>query len=510
MDFRILGRLEVDSEDGNAVVLTPLARQALCALVLHTETLLQPDQLGDLLWEPDGTNRAGHVKTLISEVRRALTVDRVPYGYGGYRLRLNPADTVDLWEFRDLIERARQARALGARRQAAGLYGRGLALWTDPPLSDLPTTSTMSVVTTGLLAERRDAREEFAAVQLQLGGHQLLIPRLREWAAQDPFNERTWEQLLLALYRSGRKAEALHQWEQVRRTLRHEVKAEPGPELRAMWERIKADDPKLRVPATADSEPDPASIDVSTPNVARIYDYLLGGKDNFAADRRVGNQLIEGSPKIVGLAKANRRFLLRAVGFLAAERGIRQFLDVGSGLPTQVNVHEVAAESRVVYVDHDPVVSAHGRSLLQDDPQAAFLEADLRDPEELLARVRRLGLLDFTEPIGLLLIAVLHFVPDSDRPHELVARLLDALPSGSYLALTHGAPAEDEHFRELSRTAFKSTTSDLWVRPYESIKAFFTGLELVPPGLVPVSAWRPDHPAASGSSQLFGGVARKT
>jgi SAM-dependent methyltransferase len=259
---------------------------------------------------------------------------------------------------------------------------------------------------------------------------------------------------------------------------------------------------------------DRSPIDLRTdiPHPARVYDYFLGGKDNFAADREVAERLIAGDPRIVRTAKENRRFLLRVVRYLAAECGIRQFLDIGSGLPTQTNVHEVAlsvaADARVVYVDNDPIVAVHGRALLANDPHTTFVEADLRRPMEIIGTAGTQRIIDFSEPVALLLVAVLHFVADSDAPYDLVAQLRDALPPGSYLALSHGAAADDAQFRELSREVYENASVQLWVRQPDLIAAFFDGFELVPPGLVPITWWRPDSDQNS-PTRLFGGVGRK-
>jgi hypothetical protein len=201
------------------------------------------------------------------------------------------------------------------------------------------------------------------------------------------------------------------------------------------------------------------------------------------------------------------------VRYLAAECGVRQFLDIGSGLPRQNNVHEVAQavvwDAKVVYVDHDPMVSMHGRALLANDPHTAFIEADLLRPEEIIdaAEVRRV--LDFAEPVALLLFAILHFVPDADDPYDLVAQFRDALPVGSYLGLSHGAPADDEQFRELSRQVYQDASAQLTVRSPEAIVRFFDGFDLEPPGLVPITNWRPDADTEQRPTRLYGGVGRK-
>jgi SAM-dependent methyltransferase len=260
----------------------------------------------------------------------------------------------------------------------------------------------------------------------------------------------------------------------------------------------------------------PAGVDVEQPTAARVYDYLLGGAHNFAADRAVAEQLIAAIPDIRTHALANRSFLRRAVRFCVAS-GIRQFLDIGSGVPTLGNVHEVARqaapESRVVYVDLDPVAVEHGRAILVGDPAATVIQADLRDPERILADPPLRQVLDLTRPVALLLVAILHAIPDQDDPYAIVARLRDALAPGSMLVVGHatqeGRPDVGRRLEELSRR----TATPITNRTRAQVTRFFDGFELVEPGLVWVPQWRPDstdavdeHPEWSSN---YGGVGRR-
>src|SRR5712691_9085664 len=191
----------------------------------------------------------------------------------------------------------------------------------------------------------------------------------------------------------------------------------------------------------------PGGIDTATPNVARIYDYLLGGKDNFAADREAARRLIEAIPDVAAIARDNRSFLGRVVRYLATRSGIRQFLDLGSGLPTQANVHElaqgVAPETRVVYVDNDPVVASHGRALLASGDQVGMVLGDLCDPAGILRHPDVLRLLDLTQPVAVLCTSTLHFIADEAEPHKIIAEYRDRMAPGSYLAISHGTLEED-------------------------------------------------------------------
>jgi O-methyltransferase involved in polyketide biosynthesis len=258
-------------------------------------------------------------------------------------------------------------------------------------------------------------------------------------------------------------------------------------------------------------------FDISVAHPARIYDYWLGGKDNFEADRVVGEQTIAAYPAIRMSAQANRAFLDRTVRYLAADEGIRQFLDIGTGLPTANNTHEVAQivapESRIVYVDNDPLVLSHARALLTSSPQGvtAYLDADLRDTGKILAQAAET--LDFTEPVAIMLLAILHYVPDLDEVHQILARLLDAVPPGSFVTISHAVSdisAEEmaEMFRRMNEHL--PAASHHVGRPHKVVTQFFDGLELAEPGVVPVSEWRPrtDKEAATPTS-LWGGVARK-
>jgi hypothetical protein len=255
----------------------------------------------------------------------------------------------------------------------------------------------------------------------------------------------------------------------------------------------------------------PQGIDVTVASVARVYDYVLGGKDNYAVDREVGNQMIAAYPDARDAIVGNRRFLVRAVEFLARS-GIRHFIDVGSGLPTQDNVHEVAArhrpDSRVVYADKDPIVLVHGRALLAGD-SARIIQQDLREPKGLLAAPEVAQLLNGGEPVALLLVAILHFLPDSDRPHEIVRTLVEALPSGSYLALSHATADTHEEASKEAADAYQRRGQTLYLRPRDQVAEFFTGLDLVKPGLVWAEHWRPQPGDPARGTGFYTGVARK-
>ena len=267
------------------------------------------------------------------------------------------------------------------------------------------------------------------------------------------------------------------------------------------------------VPASDDEHP---TFDTSVAHIARVYDYWLGGKDNYAADREAGAAALDAYPALVSSVRANRAFLARTVRYLAGEAGIRQFLDIGTGIPSANNTHEVAQAvalgCRVVYVDNDPVVLAHARALLTDSPDVvtSYIDADLRDTGTILDQAART--LDFSSPVAVMLIAILHVIGDEDDPYGIVAKLMDAVPPGSYLALSHAAsdivPAQaSEMVDRLNRLMHQKGI----LRDQAGVMRFFGGLDLVEPGVVRVQEWRPDSEIeARTASNMWGGVGRKS
>ena len=257
-------------------------------------------------------------------------------------------------------------------------------------------------------------------------------------------------------------------------------------------------------------------FDTSVAHQARMYDYILGGKDNYAADRAAVEALLKVDPGAAASSRENRAFLGRVVRYLAADAGIRQFLDIGTGIPTAGNTHEVAQsvapDAQVVYVDYDPVVLAHARALLTSSEAGAteYIDADLRDTGKILTQAAEL--LDFTKPVAVTLLAILHALPDADDPHAIVARIMDALPSGSYLAISHaGADLLDRQALDGVRDIVTQMVRlQPGFRDREQVLRFFDGLDLVEPGLVRVEEWRRD-PAAevAGRSTLWCAVGRK-
>jgi hypothetical protein len=257
-------------------------------------------------------------------------------------------------------------------------------------------------------------------------------------------------------------------------------------------------------------------FDTSVAHQARMYDYVLGGKDNYAADRAAVEAGLKAWPDMAFAMRANRAFLGRVVRYLAGEAGIRQFLDIGTGIPTAGNTHQVAQaiapESRVVYADYDPVVLAHARALLTSHEAGAteYIDADLRDTDTILDQAAQL--LDFTKPVAVTLLAIVHVIPDSDDPHAIVAKVMDAVPAGSHLAISH---AGTDLFDEETSDSFRGVINQMMRQHYtprsrEQVARFFAGMDLVEPGLVPVEDWRPEPGTVdAGESAIYGAVGRK-
>ncbi len=258
----------------------------------------------------------------------------------------------------------------------------------------------------------------------------------------------------------------------------------------------------------------PARIDTGTANPARIYDVLLDGKDNFPADRAAAHAILNAAPQARQGANQNRAFLQRAVRFLAGEAGIGQFLDIGTGLPTRGNVHQVAhavaADAHVAYVDHDPVVHAHADALLADNTTTIAILADLREPDTILDNPQVRRLLDFTQPVAVLLVAVVHFINDEEDPAGIIATLRDAIAPGSYLVLSHAtADFHPDQAAKVTRI-YRQASAPLVPRSRSQIQRLFDGFDLVEPGLVQPAAWRPNPsgPAGPGAGGCYAGVGR--
>jgi hypothetical protein len=284
-----------------------------------------------------------------------------------------------------------------------------------------------------------------------------------------------------------------------------------------MTEAVSPEVPVPSSPVPGDPGLPPPEFNAGVAHPARVYDYWLGGKDHYAADRALGDALIAAVPSTKTGARANRAFLGRAVRYLVREAGIRQFLDIGTGIPTAGNVHEVAQaaapESRVFYVDNDPVVLAHARALMTSHPAGAtaFIQADLREPGKILADPALRATLDLGRPVALMLVAVLHFLSDADGARGIVAELVDALPSGSYLTISHLTADFDPGEAAAALAAGQGSGVTYVPRSRAEVTGFFAGLDLVDPGVVPLLAWHPDGgtPQDPYAARMYAAMGRK-
>ncbi len=275
-----------------------------------------------------------------------------------------------------------------------------------------------------------------------------------------------------------------------------------------MSDQAWMDSPSERAPAP--------EIDTTVAHEARVYDYWLGGKDNFEADRALGDAMIHAIPSLPAMARENRAFLGRAVRYLVSEAGIRQFLDIGTGIPTAGNVHEiaqqVAPESRVLYVDHDPIVLAHARALMTSTPEGRteFIMADLREPKSITSAPELARTLDMDKPVALMLVAILMYFHDNEGVYDWVSTLVDSLPPGSYVAITH--PTADFDAASMAGAVAAATQAGITLVPRSKseVERFFDGLEFVEPGVVPVMDWHPDRPVDDPNAAWYwAGIARK-
>ncbi len=252
-------------------------------------------------------------------------------------------------------------------------------------------------------------------------------------------------------------------------------------------------------------------IDTGRPHPARMYDYWLGGKDNYEIDRDAAERVLASMPRIRDGILENRAFLRRAVRAVV-EGGVRQIIDIGTGIPTPPNTHEVAqqiAPTRVAYVDNDPIVGVHAQARLLDTKDTGFALADLREPQAILEHPMVRSLIDFEQPVALLLVAVLHFITDYEEPARIVGQLRDALPPGSWLVLTHGTGDTAVHDTSEAVNVYKNATATLNLRPRKQVLGFFEGFDLVEPGLVTIAEWRPEPDAEITRFGIYGGVGRK-
>jgi DNA-binding SARP family transcriptional activator/O-methyltransferase involved in polyketide biosynthesis len=492
----MLGPVEVHDDDGKAIAIGQRKVRELLSVLALADGPLSSGQLQAMLWVAAETrNMVSALTTTMNRLRKLLPKESLVRGEDGYRLMLDPErDHLDVWEFRDLVAEARRVRETYPRR-AADLFQQAVEVWRDPALPDLPGTLAAAGQAQRLSIERRDAIEALVEVQMALGRHAVVAGRLPAFLAEDPLNDRLWLALLLSQYRDGRKGDALRSFEDARAVFLTELGAEPSLSLQGMRDRVAANAPGLTWSSNQtvqESRAIVAGADVTVASPARLYDYLLGGDNNFEVDRKAAETILAAAPDLRQSAHDNRRFLGGAVRFLA-ERGIRQFLDIGAGLPTDGSVHEVARavnpDARVVYVDHDPAVVAHGRAMIDDSRDVAFIAGDLIRPAEIFSDPQARRLLDPAEPIAVLMLYVLHFVP-ADSAHEALETYRSWMVPGSALAISHVTRdgSDPRATKALHDVATRSATQ-VFQRSRPEIEAMFAGLELTAPLDTPTN-WR--------------------
>jgi DNA-binding SARP family transcriptional activator len=488
MRVRVLGPVEVRNDDGAAVVIGQRKTSELLFVLAVTGGPVSSEQLRSMLWEPAGMHDVMSALTsTVDRLRMLLSADRLVGDEDGYRLVLDlERDHLDVREFRDLVAAARGVRESDPLR-ALELFQQAIELWREPALPDLPGTPAVRACAERLLTERKDAIEALVEVRMALGWHAELALDLPELLAEDPLNERLWLALLLALYRDGSKDAALEAYEEARTSYLTEVGTEPSRPLQDVRDRITADAPGLAWSAdqtVRESRAIIAGADATAVAPARVYDYLLGGDNNFEVDRVAAEAMLATVPDLRVGAHDNRRFLCRAVRLLA-ERGIRQFVDIGAGLPTSRSVHEVARdtdpEARVLYVDHDPMVVAHGRAMIDDSRYTAYVLGDLRKPAEIFADSQTRRLIDRAEPTAVLMLQVLHLIP-ADAAYEALEAFRSWMAPGSALVMSHVTRdgSDPEAIKAIQEMAELSSLPT-FVRSRDEIEAMFAGLELLAP-----------------------------
>jgi DNA-binding SARP family transcriptional activator len=488
MKVMVLGPVKVRSDDDKDIVIAQRKVRELLFVLALAGGPVSSEELQSMLWANAGRHTMlSALTTTMNRLRKVLPKERLVHDEDGYRLILdNERDYIDVREFRDLVSAARQARE-SAPAKAADLYQKAMGLWRDPRLPDRPATPAVRKRVDRLLVERRDAIEALIEVRMALGEHAALALELPEFLREDAHNERLWLAWLLALYRDGRRMTALQAYEDARTAYLTGVGAEPSLPLQRMRDRIAVDAPSLAwssVQTEQESRAIIAGADVTVVSTARAYDYLLGGKDNFEVDRQEVARVMAVAPDLRDSVRDNRKFLRTAVRLLA-ERGIRQFIDIGSGLPTYGNVHEVAREvdpdARVIYVDHDPMVVAHGRALIDDSRNTAYIVGDLLKPTEIFSNPQTRRLIDPTEATAVLMLYVLHFVP-ADSAHRVRETYRSWMAPGSALAISHVTrDGSDPQAIKLIQDGAKRSPIMTYFRSRAEIEAMFAGLELLAP-----------------------------
>ncbi|GAA2638946.1 SAM-dependent methyltransferase [Actinomadura fulvescens] len=526
----MLGNLMVIDDHGARIEPQAKRLRNLICILAWEDWSVPSRQLKGLLWEPDGRDYTSALTTLVYKVRKVLPPDRLvnehePHRDQRYRLVRRPGDSVDTERFASLSTLGDRARGERDYSRAADLYQEALALWRgdpeDPPLPDLPETLAMQGLCEPLLARRRLITEQHIETLLTLGRHSpVLAQQIRVHLRYDPANEHLHGLLMHCLYRDGRKGEALLAFNEAAASLDELLDAPPGPALQRLRDRIVVDDPELQWKGAQPSPPAAPLETGAEATIRGVTDYMMGGKDNYAADRDFIDQIVkETGTDSVLLPGENRDCVMRMVRFLA-KRGVSQFLDIGSGLPDPFHrhVHEVArqitSETKVLYVDKDPLVGLHTTAVMADGDQVIFRQADLQDVDKILHEAS--AHFDLSQPVALMFMNTLQYVGDADDDLgtgplvKTMQRYLDALPAGSYLAITHITDAGlDPRLVKYIDSRLPNAPLAQNLRSPAQIERLFCGLPLLEPGLTDVANWRPDQPFIKRQLRIIGGIAAK-
>lgn len=534
MRYEVLGPVRA-WRDGAVLNLGPSQRRVILAvLLLHANRPMSREQLIDAVWgEAVPKYAANLLQKNISALRRQLEPSRpgrtpselLVWTDAGYLLTV-PAGDLDLQTFDRDVACAREARAKGDRHKAAETLHQALKLWQGQPFDGL-TSPLLDAQRDRLLEQRIGLVEDRIELDLALGADLDLVSELRQLVSDHPLRDRLSASLMLALYRGGQRAEALSLFHDVRRQLRDELGIDPPASLQVLHQQILAGDSYLDLPQTQPTSAAPAAdrkrttprqsrIDLTVAHPGRMYDYWLGGRHNFAADRELAEEVERIMPGMKEVSRLNQAFLRRAILFMI-DSGIHQFIDLGSGIPAVGHLHEVIQranpECRIVYIDPDPVAVAHSALLFDRFNGIAVIQTDLRDIDGVLNAEASDSLLDLTHPVGLIAPG-LHFVRHSWNLPAIIAGYRDRLVPGSYLALAHGnADAQVPGTAETIK-AYQRTRHPLFLRSYAQIMAICAGFDLVSPGLVGYGHWRPEGPDDYSldpaiNSMLYAGVGRK-
>ncbi|MUN41015.1 hypothetical protein GNZ18_31070 [Actinomadura sp. NEAU-AAG5] len=536
--FSVLGELTVTDAEGRPLgfgegrVRKRGVRHLLSVLALR-DWALSAEQLRSLLWDDDPPESTSAPRTLVYRARRLLPrgeeslateVDHA--GVQRYRLVRGPGDEFDVEEFGNAATLADKERRRGNLERAASLYEEALALWRnrpgEAPLPDFPPTAAMDAYLAPLLTRRVQVTEALVETRLDLGRHGPgLAEQISGFLAFDPLNERLHALRMLDLHRTGRRAEALLAFRHAAESFERLLETSPGARLERMRDRIRADDPALlwrprqRSPQCEDERPPDLR---ARPTARGVVDVTLGGKDNYAADRAFIARIIkETGTDTWKLSGEKRDCVVRMIRYIGG-RGVRQFLDLGTGMPDPEgrDVHriarQVAPDARLLLVDNDPNVGAYANALMADGEGIVFRELDLRDVDAVLREAR--SHLDFGEPVGLLCVNTLQHLGDTGEDLgtgalvEALGRYSGALPPGSLMAVTHiSDDGLDPRLRPYLDARDPGSVFSLYLRSPAQIERLFCGLPLVEPGLVDVGRWRPDQPWTERKMRIIGGVA---